>query len=137
MFQETVTVPIYPQYSNVGSVPNTLGRRSQELFSPRQDVPPAPGESAHLPGSKQPPKQTPYTEKRKEQKISKNSVPVPDSGNSGVYILGNTRLFWAQMALAALVVISGPKKVSISGPTPSDGPRYGFPPIQNHTSRPI
>ncbi len=26
---------------------------------------------------------------------------------------------------------SGPKKVSISGPTPSNGPRYGFPPFQN------
>ncbi len=40
------------------------------------------------------------------------------------------------MALAALVAISGPKKVSISGPFPSTGPRYGFPPIQIHTSGP-
>jgi hypothetical protein len=46
-------------------------------------------------------------------------------------------LFGAQMALAALVAISGPKKVSISGPTPSNDPHYGFPPIQIHTSRPI
>jgi hypothetical protein len=35
-----------------------------------------------------------------------------------------SQLFWAQMALAALVAISGPKKFSISGPTPSNGPRY-------------
>ncbi len=26
---------------------------------------------------------------------------------------------------------SGPKKVSISGPTPSNAPRYGLPPIRN------
>ncbi len=31
----------------------------------------------------------------------------------------------------------GPKKISISGSNPSNGPRYGFPPIQIHTSRPI
>ncbi len=37
-----------------------------------------------------------------------------------------SRLFWAQIALGALVAISGPKKVSISGPTPSKGPRYGL-----------
>ncbi len=30
-----------------------------------------------------------------------------------------SRLFWAQMALAMFVPISGPKNVSISGPTPS------------------
>jgi hypothetical protein len=45
--------------------------------------------------------------------------------------------FWAQMALATLVPISGPKKVSISGPIPSNTPRNGFPPIQIHTSSPI
>ncbi len=39
-----------------------------------------------------------------------------------------SRLFWAQMALAAIV--------AISEPTPSNGSRYGFPPIQVHTSRP-
>jgi hypothetical protein len=32
---------------------------------------------------------------------------------------------WAQMALASLVALSGPKKVSISGPTPSNGPHNG------------
>jgi hypothetical protein len=41
-------------------------------------------------------------------------------------------LFWAQMALAPLVAISGPKKVSISGPTPYNGPRSGYCPPQNH-----
>jgi hypothetical protein len=30
------------------------------------------------------------------------------------------------MALASLAAISGPKKVSISGPTPSNGPRNGY-----------
>jgi hypothetical protein len=42
------------------------------------------------------------------------------------------RLFWAQMTLAALVAISGPKKVSISGPTPYNGPRYGYCLPQKH-----
>ncbi len=32
------------------------------------------------------------------------------------------------MALASLVAISGPKKVSISGPTPSNGPHNGSSP---------
>jgi hypothetical protein len=32
---------------------------------------------------------------------------------------------------AALVAISGPKKVAISGPTPSNGPRYEFPPSKS------
>ncbi len=36
------------------------------------------------------------------------------------------------MALAALVAISGPKKVSISGPTPYNSPRNGYYPPQNH-----
>jgi hypothetical protein len=40
--------------------------------------------------------------------------------------------FWAQMALALLDAISGPKKVLISGPTPSNNPRYGYCPHQNH-----
>jgi hypothetical protein len=31
----------------------------------------------------------------------------------------------------------GPKKSQLSGPTPSNSPQYGFPPIQMHTSRPI
>ncbi len=44
-----------------------------------------------------------------------------------------SRLFWAQMALAALVAISGPKKVSISGPTPYDGPCNGCSSHQNHS----
>jgi hypothetical protein len=39
--------------------------------------------------------------------------------------------FWAQMALATLVPISGPKKVLISGPTPSNAPRYGLLPHPN------
>jgi hypothetical protein len=34
-----------------------------------------------------------------------------------------SRLFWAQMALRALV--------AISGPTPSNGPPYGFPPSKS------
>jgi hypothetical protein len=41
-------------------------------------------------------------------------------------------LSWAQMALAALVVISGPKIVSISGTTPYNGPRNGYCPPKNH-----
>jgi hypothetical protein len=41
-------------------------------------------------------------------------------------------LFWAHMALASLVDISGPEKVSISGPTPSNGPRNRSCPHQNH-----
>ncbi len=48
-----------------------------------------------------------------------------------------SRLFWAQMALAELAAILGPKKVSISGPIPKNDPGNGFPPIQIHTSRPI
>jgi hypothetical protein len=48
-----------------------------------------------------------------------------------------SRLFWSQMAFAALISISGPKKVSISGPTPLNGSRYGFPPIHIYTSSPI
>ena len=43
-----------------------------------------------------------------------------------------SRLFWAQMALAALVAISGPKKVLISGTTPYNGPRNEYCPPQNH-----
>jgi hypothetical protein len=39
--------------------------------------------------------------------------------------------FLGQMALATLVAISGPKKVSISGPTPSNAPRYGLLPQPN------
>jgi hypothetical protein len=35
-------------------------------------------------------------------------------------------IFWVQMALASLVAVSGPKKVSISGPTPFNGPRNGY-----------
>jgi hypothetical protein len=35
------------------------------------------------------------------------------------------------MALAVLVAISGPQKVSISGPTPSNAPRYGLLPHPN------
>jgi hypothetical protein len=37
----------------------------------------------------------------------------------------------SEMALATLVAISGPKKVSISGPTPSNTPRYGLLPHPN------
>ncbi len=39
--------------------------------------------------------------------------------------------FWAQMALATLIPISGPRKVSISGPTLSNAPRYGLLPHPN------
>jgi hypothetical protein len=35
------------------------------------------------------------------------------------------------MALTTLVPISGPKKVSISGPTPSNASRYGLLPNPN------
>jgi hypothetical protein len=42
-----------------------------------------------------------------------------------------SRLFWARMALGTLGAISGPKEVSISGPTPSDAPRYGLLPHPN------
>jgi hypothetical protein len=42
-----------------------------------------------------------------------------------------SQLFWAQMALPELVAISGPKKVSISGPTPSNAPRYELLPHPN------
>ena len=44
----------------------------------------------------------------------------------------NSQLFWVRMALAPLVAISGPKKVLNSGPTPSNGPRNGYCPPQNH-----
>ncbi len=46
---------------------------------------------------------------------------------------GNKRVgcFWAQMALATLVAISGPKKGKISGPTASNTPRYGLLPHPN------
>jgi hypothetical protein len=36
------------------------------------------------------------------------------------------------MALAVLVAISRPKEVSISGPSPYNGPRNGYCPPQNH-----
>ncbi len=36
-----------------------------------------------------------------------------------------------------LTINVGPKKVEISGHTPSNGPKNGFPPFQIHTSRPI
>ncbi len=42
-----------------------------------------------------------------------------------------SRLFWAQMALATLIPISGPKKFLISGPTLSNAPRYGLLPYPN------
>jgi hypothetical protein len=40
--------------------------------------------------------------------------------------------FWAQMALTSLFAISGPKKVLISGPTTSNGPRHGYCLHQNY-----
>ncbi len=45
-----------------------------------------------------------------------------------------SRLFWVQLALALLVAISGPKKVLISGTTPSNCPRNGCSLHQNHLS---
>jgi hypothetical protein len=42
------------------------------------------------------------------------------------------KIFWAKMALASLVPISEPKKVLISGPTPSHGPCNEYCPHQNH-----
>ncbi len=42
------------------------------------------------------------------------------------------KLFWAQISLALLVAISGPKKVAISGPVPSNVSRNGYRPHQNH-----
>ncbi len=43
-------------------------------------------------------------------------------------MFSSLRHFWAQMALAALVAILGPKKVSISGPTPYNGPQNHYVP---------
>ncbi len=40
--------------------------------------------------------------------------------------------FWVKIAFALLVAISGPKKVLISGPTPSNGTCNGYCPHQNH-----
>ncbi len=42
-----------------------------------------------------------------------------------------SRLFWTQTALATLVSFSGPQKVLISGPTPSNTARYGLLPHPN------
>ncbi len=50
---------------------------------------------------------------------------------------GRSRLFWAQMALAALVAFSGPKKSRFQGPPLQKTIVMDFPPIQIHTSRPI
>ncbi len=44
-------------------------------------------------------------------------------------------VIWAQMALASLVAISGPKKVSIFRPTPFNSPRIVFALIKIITSR--
>jgi hypothetical protein len=38
-------------------------------------------------------------------------------------LLGASKLFWAQMALASLMPFQGPKKSRFSGPTPSNAPR--------------
>ncbi len=43
-----------------------------------------------------------------------------------------TLLFWSQMVLASLVGIQGPKKSWFPGPTPSNAPRNGSCPPQNH-----
>jgi hypothetical protein len=43
-------------------------------------------------------------------------------GGGGVEV-HNEILFWAQMALASLVAISGRKKSRFLGPTPSNAPR--------------
>jgi hypothetical protein len=40
-----------------------------------------------------------------------------------MYLLFLSQLFWAQMALASLVPLQGPKKSRFSGPTPSNAPR--------------
>ncbi len=37
-------------------------------------------------------------------------------------LLGTSQLFWAQMALASLMLFQGPKKSRFSGPTPSNAP---------------
>ena len=44
----------------------------------------------------------------------------------------NIRLFWGQIALALLEAIKGPKRVLNSGPTPINGPRNAYCPLQNH-----
>jgi hypothetical protein len=43
-----------------------------------------------------------------------------------IAFLKKSRLFWAKMALASLVAISGPKKSKFSGPIPYHGPCNGF-----------
>jgi hypothetical protein len=46
-----------------------------------------------------------------------------------------SRLFWAQMALASLVPLKGPKKSRFSGPTPSNAPRNDVAPLKIITYR--
>jgi hypothetical protein len=61
--------------------------------------------------------------------IDNAPVPVPQPPpTSTLLLLPSNR---AQMALAKLVPISGPKKVLISGPTPSNAPCYGLLPHPN------
>ncbi len=47
------------------------------------------------------------------------------------------RIFWAQMALASLVPLQGPKKSRFSGPTPSNAPRNDVAPLKIITYRAI
>ncbi len=46
-----------------------------------------------------------------------------------------SRLFWAQMAVASLVPFQGPKKSRFSGPTPSNAPRNDVEPLKIITYR--
>ncbi len=48
-----------------------------------------------------------------------------------------TRLFWAQMALASLVPFQGPKKSRLSGPTPSNAPHNDVARLKTITYRAI
>ncbi len=47
---------------------------------------------------------------------------------------GISRLFWAQMALATLIPISGPKKSGFQGPPLQTPLVIDYSPIQIHTS---
>ncbi len=53
-------------------------------------------------------------------------------GRYEVVLRGDSRLFWAQMALAPLVPFKGPKKSRILGPPPLKCPELWIVPPQNH-----
>ena len=53
------------------------------------------------------------------------------------FIMYQSRLFWAQMAVASLVPFQGPKKSRFSGPTPSNAPRKAAAPLKTIAYRAI